>query len=149
MKFLVMIMIYLAMNSSISAVSIRVIQNASLMMNSSSTIINNQSTCNACLCAMLMSSGNSSILSLNCYINNNSSVDCELFTMGNYQIFPYYKIKIKFNSTLYFLQLPSPMTTTAGTTLYFMMILNTYGIKQVNQDPMDLFLVYEIANNMQ
>ena len=137
------------MDNGISAVHIGVIRNASLMMNSSSTITNNQSTCNACLCAMLMSSGNSSILSLNCYINNNSSVNCELFTMTNYQISPFYEIKINFSSTFYFLQLPSSMTTTAGRTLYFMMILNTYGIKQVNQDPMNLFLVYDIGNSMQ
>ena len=114
-------MIYFAMTNGISAVGIGVIQNASLMMNSSSTITNNQSTCNACLCAMLMSSGNSSILSLNCYINNISSVNCELFTMANYQISPFYKIKINFSSTLYYLQLPSPMTTTAGRTLYFIL----------------------------
>jgi hypothetical protein len=49
----------------------------------------------------------SSIVSLNCYIMDMNWVVCQLFTTANYQISSFYQIEIDFNSTFYFLQLPS------------------------------------------
>jgi hypothetical protein len=121
MKFLAMIIIYLVANNAVSAVSIGLIRNASLMMISSSNITLNRSTCDECLCAMLMSTGNSSIVSFNCYIKQITSVVCQLFTVTDYQISTFYQVDTNFNSIFYFLQLPLndqlQMTTAKGRTL--------------------------------
>ena len=106
MKFLLAIIVYFTFINTISAVSIGVIYNASLMMMSSpSNITISGPLCKECLCAMLMSSRNSSIVSLNCYMTNMTNVRYELFTILNYQITLSYQIGINFESTLYFLQL--------------------------------------------
>jgi hypothetical protein len=130
MKLFAMIIVYLAVNNPICAVRVGVIYNASLMMVSSSNITINGSTCNECVCAMLMSSGNSSIVSFNCYITNMTSVMCQLFTMINYQVSSIYQLQTDLNSIFYFLQLPlnnqSQTTTTEGRSLYFIVSVSKF-----------------------
>jgi hypothetical protein len=118
MKLIALIFVYFVVNNIISAVPVGVIHNASLMMISSSSITINLSTCDQCVCAMLMSTGNSSIVSFNCYVQNTAVVICELFTMTNYQIFTFYQMETNINSTFYFLQLPPSMTNANGRTSF-------------------------------
>lgn len=59
-------------------------------------------SCNECLCAMFLSSMNSSILSLNCVADNNNGVICELFNQTITQNLNSSQIKINLRSTFYF-----------------------------------------------
>jgi hypothetical protein len=116
MKFIAIIIVLFATNNAISAIRVGFIRNTSLMLTVSSNITMNQSTCDECVCATLVIPGNSSIVSLNCYINDIYRVVCKLFTMTDYWFSSFYKIETNFNSTFYFLQLPfsnqSEKTTT-------------------------------------
>jgi hypothetical protein len=56
---------------------------------------------------MFNSSQNVSILSLNCHINNISSVSCELFIAATYLNVCSYQMENNSNSIFYFHQLPS------------------------------------------
>jgi hypothetical protein len=109
MKSIVMIIVFLTVNNiaSSTAMPVGVIRNALLRLIPSSNSTLNRSTCNECLCTMLMTIENSSIASLNCYIMDMNWVVCQLFTTANYQISSFYQIETNFNSTFYFLQLPS------------------------------------------
>lgn len=107
MKLMVMIIVSLFVSYTISTVRVRLIHNSLLLLPLSSNITINQSTCNECLCAMLSTTGNSSIVSFNCCIKDIDHVFCQLFTITDYQIFSSYEIKPNLNSTFYFLQLPS------------------------------------------
>ncbi len=136
MKFIAIIIVFLAVNNSISAVRVGIIRNASLMLTVSSNITINRSTCNECVCVTLAITGNSSIVSLNCYINDIYRVVCQLFTMTDYWFSSFYKIETNFNSTFYFLQLPlsNPtetaitdiVTSSEGSILYFIVTPNKF-----------------------
>jgi hypothetical protein len=115
MRFIEIIIVYLAVNNVISAMPVGIIHNASLMMMFSSNITINNSTCSQCVCTMLMSSGNSSVVSFNCYITNITSVSCQFFTMANYQISTFYQMVTNVNSTFFFLQSPSNNQTQTTT----------------------------------
>jgi len=106
MKFIAIIIVFLTANNGISAVRVGIIRNTSLMLTDSSNITMNRSTCNECVCDMLTITGNSSIVSFNCYMNGIDRVVCQLFTMTDYWFSSFYKIETNFNSTFYFLQLP-------------------------------------------
>ena len=125
MKFFPMIILYLVINNPISGIQIGVIHNASLMVMASSNKTINGITCDECVCAMLNNSANSSIVSFNCYIESITNVSCQLFTMTDYQN-SFYPMRINFQSTFYFLQLPLnievQMTTSRSKTLYFSII---------------------------
>jgi hypothetical protein len=104
--------------TGVGSIRIGIIQNASLLTNCSHLTMN-ALTCNECSCTMLYSSKNVSILSLNCYVNNSSSVSCELFTAATYLSSCSYQMKNNSNSTFYFQQLPSsnPSATAAMATI--------------------------------
>jgi hypothetical protein len=123
MKLIVMIIIYLVVNNAIDAVPIGIIHNASLMVMPSSNITINQPTCNECVCAMLTAGGNSSIVSFNCYIQNITSVICELFTLANYQNSTFYQMEINVSSAFYFLQLPPNIRSANGRTSFSLLLL--------------------------
>ncbi len=130
MKFLVTIIVLLAVNNAVRTMRIGIIRNASLILMPSTNITMNGSTCNDCLCAMLMNNGNSSIISFNCDIKDIDDVVCQLFTMTNYQISSFYRIETNTNSTFYFLHIPfnnqSEITTSKGKTPYVIAISNKF-----------------------
>jgi hypothetical protein len=130
MKFLVTIIVLLAVNNAVRTMRIGIIRNASLILMPSINITMNGSTCNDCLCTMLMNTGNSSIVSFNCYIKAIDDVVCQLFTMTNYQISSIYHIETNMNSTFYFLYLSfnnqSEITTSEGKTLSVIAISNKF-----------------------
>ncbi len=68
---------------------------------------------------MMTSTENLTILSFNCYTNNNSSVSCELFTTATYLSSSLYRMETNSSFTFYFQQLPSinQSETTAATTI--------------------------------
>ncbi len=99
-------LVFFCVLPNINSMRIGIIRNASLLTNCSYLTMN-VSTCNECLCTMLNSSQNVSILSLNCHINNISSVSCELFIAATYLNGCSYQMENNFNSSFYFQQLPS------------------------------------------
>lgn len=116
-------LIFIIGNFVANIVTMRVgnIYNTSLVMNCTHSQILG-STCQECLCAMLYSSQNISIRSLNCHIVNNSAVRCELFTMANYLNSCSYDMQRNPSSTYYFDQLPPsnqfiPIATTTKESL--------------------------------
>ena len=68
--------------AAIRAAQVGVIPYASLAMSSPAGTLT-RATCGECLCAMFNSTGNASILSLNCHANTPSSVTCDMFTLGD------------------------------------------------------------------
>lgn len=104
-----------------ATMQVGVIYNASMITNHNPSKMNT-STCHECLCTMLHSSQNISILSLNCHVISINAVNCELFTMANYLNSSSFHIKRTSNSTYYFRQLPAnsqfiPMETTMENSL--------------------------------
>ncbi len=118
MTFLALIIICFTIASRITAIRVGIIQNASII-NLYSNLTMNASTCNECLCTMMTSTENLTILSFNCYTNNNSSVSCELFTTATYLSSSLYRMETNSSFTFYFQQLPSinQSETTAATTI--------------------------------
>ncbi len=115
---LLIIVLFIVLNC-INAIQIGTIYNTSLVLIPNGMTMN-ASTCYDCLCFMLTSTENRSILSLNCISNDNNSVTCQLFDETTYRSYSFSQIKTDINSTFYFRQLPSinspeatAMTTTA------------------------------------
>jgi hypothetical protein len=106
MTSLALILILFTASNNISATQVGVIYNASLTTFPSNRTIS-ASSCNECLCTMLNFTGNTSILSLNCYTNNTDTVICELFSPAAYASSYVYSMENNSNSTFYFQQLPS------------------------------------------
>ncbi|UJR18592.1 hypothetical protein I4U23_005499 [Adineta vaga] len=104
--FLVSIFNVFIVVTIIHAIEIGTIFNVSLIINSTNEIIN-KSSCHECLCILINSMGNNLILSLNCIIENNNTVICELFNSLTYENSSYYQMKNNSNSIFYFRQLPS------------------------------------------
>lgn len=78
----------------------------------------NASTCHTCLCEILYTTQNISVLSLNCYIISNNEVNCELFTKAIYLTSCSFHMENKSNSTYYFHQLPpNNQSITTATTM--------------------------------
>jgi hypothetical protein len=118
---LLIIFLFIVLNC-INAIQIGTIYNASLILILSGMTMN-ASTCDDCLCSMLISTENRSILSLNCFSNDRNSVTCQLFDETTYRYSSFSQMKTDINSTFYFRQLPSidssettAMTTTAMST---------------------------------
>jgi len=111
-------LVFFCVLTSAGSIYVGIIRNASLITNCSHLTMN-ASTCNECSCTMLYLTQNVSILSLNCYVNNSSSVSCELFTAATYLSSCSYQMKNDSNSTFYFQQLPlsNQSTTTAMATI--------------------------------
>lgn len=132
MKFIAIILIFLTVNNVICAMHVGIIRNVSLRFMFPFNVSMNESTCNECLCVMLTTTGNSSIVSFNCHTKDINSVVCQLFTIANYRYSSFYEIETNFNSTFYFLQLPSndpsimttvdTVTTFQGIVLYLIVI---------------------------
>jgi hypothetical protein len=118
MTFFSLIIILFTTANGISGIHVGTIQNASLI-NVSSNLTMNALTCNVCLCSMLASTGNLSIVSFNCYTINSTSVSCPLFTTATYLSSSLCRMETSLNSTFYFLQLPSSnqSQTTAAMTV--------------------------------
>ncbi len=107
---------------SINSMRIGIIRNASLLTNCSYLTMN-VSTCNECSCTMFNSSQNLSILSLNCHINNISSVTCELFTAVTYLNTCFYQMENNSNNIFYFQQLPSTNQSMSLTGRMFALVI--------------------------
>jgi hypothetical protein len=118
MTFFSLIIILFTAANAISGIRVGIIQNASLI-NVNANLTVNALACNECLCAMLASTGNLSIVSLNCYTINSTSVSCPLFTTASYFSSSLCRMENSSNSIFYFLELPSSnqSQTTATTTV--------------------------------
>ena len=101
-------------DGAVAAILMGTIPNASLLV-SSPTVTQVQAACDVCLCMMFTSTGNASILSLNCYSNSPSSVTCEMFTLETYLTSSFFGMKINSSSRFFFRQLPS--SNASGTTV--------------------------------
>ena len=66
----------------------------------------NVSSCNECLCTMFSHSMNTSILSLNCIVENSNGIICELFSQTTTLTSNNSQIKMNLRSTFYFQLLP-------------------------------------------
>ncbi|CAF2049441.1 unnamed protein product [Rotaria magnacalcarata] len=109
--FLALMIPYIIAASCIDASLVGVIRNASLIL-SNFNITVEESSCQACLCEMFNSTGNNSIVSLNCYVYSSNRVTCQMFTMDMYLNSPAFHMIDNVNSTFYFLQLPSIQEST-------------------------------------
>lgn len=107
MKLIPILTIFFILFPNSQTLPIGIIRNASLFLMNISANFTNETTCENCVCKMLNSNGNLSIVSLNCLIKNVNLVTCELFTMINYQTTSFYKMQNDNNSTFYFLELPT------------------------------------------
>ena len=110
------IIFFLVFDNAILAARVGIIYNTLLTIAPPSSMTMNRSTCHECVCAMLKSTGNSSIVSFHCYKKSNNSVECRLFTKINYSASHVTSIEINLNSTFYFLQLPPNNQSTIVTT---------------------------------
>ena len=106
--------------TNIGAMRVGIVYNASLAMNGTYPKIN-ASSCHECLCTMLYSSQNISILSLNCHTISINAVSCEMFTLAIHPDSSLFHMERNSNSTYYFQQFPTAnqsisTTTTTSTT---------------------------------
>ena len=118
MKFILIIVLSVTSKTIVIAAPAGMIYNTSLTIIPSSNITMNKSTCQECLCTIVTTMENSSIVSFNCYVKDISTVVCQLFTMANYWFSSFYSMESNFNSTFYLLKLPSndqSMITTINT----------------------------------
>ncbi|CAF4590424.1 unnamed protein product [Rotaria socialis] len=109
--FLALMIPYIIAASCIDASLVGIIRNASLVL-SNFNITVEESSCQTCLCKMFNSTGNDSIVSLNCYVYSSNRVTCQMFTMDMYINSPAFHMIGNVNSTFYFLQLPSIQEST-------------------------------------
>lgn len=98
----------LTFNVNVQTAQVGIIRNVSLVL--IPIIVNNtinQTTCQNCLCQMLMTAKDLPFFSFNCYDTNVNRVICEFFTSLNYINASFYKIQNNESSVFYFLKLPS------------------------------------------
>lgn len=93
--YILLVLLYLCILTSISTNQVGVIQNFSLVASSYVVVA---TTCHECVCMMQTHPSN---FALNCFAINGS---CQLFS--NYSVSFMYRIESNENSTFYFLQLP-------------------------------------------
>ena len=99
------VLLYCIANAAIRAAHVGLIPYASLAMSNRAGTLT-AVTCSECLCAMFNSTGNTSILSLNCHANAPSSVTCDMFTWGTYLTSPNLGMVSNSSNRFYFVQLP-------------------------------------------
>ncbi|CAF4219838.1 unnamed protein product [Rotaria socialis] len=109
--FLALMIPYIIAASCIDASLVGIIRNASLIL-SNFNITVEESSCQTCLCEMFNSTGNNSIVSLNCYAYSSNRVTCQMFTMDMYLNSLAFHMIDNVNSTFYFLQLPTIQEST-------------------------------------
>ncbi|CAF2130280.1 unnamed protein product [Rotaria magnacalcarata] len=107
--FLALMIPYIIAASCIDATLMGVIGNL-ILSNFNVTV--EESSCQTCLCKMFNSTGNNSIVSLNCYVYSGNRVTCQMFTMDMYLNSPAFHMIGNVNSTFYFIQLPSIQEST-------------------------------------
>ena len=118
MMLVACLLLYGIATAAIRAAQVGVIPYASLAMSGPAGTLT-RATCSECLCAMFNSTGNTSILSLNCYANTPSSVTCDMFTWWTYLSSSNLGMVSNSSNRFYFVQLPPSVeveTTTAMTT---------------------------------
>ena len=104
--FSVRILLHCVAITAIHAVQLGVITNSSLILSNPSVPVT-RTTCDECLCAMFNSTGNGSILALNCHTNTANSVTCEMFTLETYLTSSNFGMVSNASSSFFFRQLPS------------------------------------------
>ena len=116
MKCIALTFLLFTIDQMITGVSVGTMRNSLLKLDPSSNMTISRSKCNECICAMFFpSTGNASIISLNCLIIDTDQVTCQLFTESNYQISSSYEIEVNLSSIFYFRQLPSISPSTRMT----------------------------------
>ena len=118
---LVYVFLHCIATAAIRAAQVGLIPYASLaMFNPAGTLT--RATCGECVCVMFYSTGNASVLSLNCHANTPNSVTCDMFTLGTYLSSPNLGMVSNSSNRFYFVQLPPSVevqTTAVTTGLYF------------------------------